>query len=93
MGLGRYTSAFAENDVDETVLGQLDDADLGISASRHSAIASNCWLIAARRAAPPATAPAASAHRRATGGSTHLFADLSVFTALSQTLDPEELHR
>ena len=94
LGLGRYASAFAKNDVDETVLAQLTDADLrelGVASLGHRK--QLLAAIAARRAAPPATAPTASAPPPGDRWQvTILFADLSSFTALSQALDPEELH-
>src|ERR1700730_5998601 len=96
LGLGQYARAFADNDVDFSVLSQLTDADLRelgptslgpgkrlltpIEASTPTA------SIAAPVVAPTAGAP--SGERRQV---TILFADLCGFTALSQTLDPEEL--
>ena len=92
LGLGQYARAFAENDVDFAVLAQLTDADLkelGVTSLGHrkrllTAIAG--VATPAPRAAPTASTP--SGERRQV---TILFADLCGFTALSQTLDPEEL--
>src|SRR5215471_17594570 len=98
LGLGQYAQAFAENDVDFAVLAQLTDADLkelGVTSLGHrkrllTAIAGVATpalsATPAARAAPTATTP--SGERRQV---TILFADLCGFTALSQTLDPEEL--
>jgi class 3 adenylate cyclase/tetratricopeptide (TPR) repeat protein len=98
LGLGQYARAFAENDVDFAVLAQLTDADLkelGVTSLGHrkrllTAIAGvatpAAFATPAPRAAPTASTP--SGERRQV---TILFADLCGFTALSQTLDPEEL--
>jgi len=97
--LGQYAQAFAEHDIDGTLLAQLSTDDLreiGIASLGHrkrilAAIA------AARDGEPPspsdppdnpATSPADGERREVT----ILFADLCGFTALSRTLDPEELH-
>src|SRR4051812_15980461 len=91
LGLGQYARAFADNDVDVTVLSQLTDADLrelGVTSLGHrkrllTAIAASATTVlpAAPVAAPTAGAP--SGDRRQV---TILFADLCGFTALSQTL-------
>src|SRR5262245_27001867 len=93
LGLGHYTRAFAENDVDFTILDQLTDADLkelGVASLGHR---KRLLAAIARQAAPPSGTPSLVApslgERRQV---TILFADLSGFTALSQALDPEELH-
>src|ERR1700731_1617349 len=96
LGLGQYARAFADNDVDFSVLSQLTDADLrelGVTSLGHrkrllTAIEASTTTasIAAPVVAPTAGAP--SGERRQV---TILFADLCGFTALSQTLDPEEL--
>ena len=94
LGLGQYARAFAENDVDFNVLVGLDEPDLkelGVASLGHRK--KLLAAIAARRtpveaAAAPATSPATGERRQVT----ILFADLSGFTALSQLLDPEELH-
>ena len=97
--LGQYAQAFAEHDIDGTVLAQLSTDDLreiGIASLGHrkrilAAIA------AARDGKPPrpsdpldnpVTSPADGERREVT----ILFADLCGFTALSRALDPEELH-
>ena len=93
-GLGRYASAFAENDIDFSVLPDLSDADLrelGIGSLGHRKRL--LAAIEARRAAPlrraaePVDAP--QGERRQ---ATILFADLSGFTALSRSLDAEQVH-
>jgi class 3 adenylate cyclase/tetratricopeptide (TPR) repeat protein len=93
LGLGQYASAFAENDVDFTVLAQLTDADLrelGVTSLGHRKRL--LIAIAARGTIAPSvvvsTANTPSSERRQV---TILFADLCGFTALSQSLDPEEL--
>ncbi|HLJ71292.1 MAG TPA: adenylate/guanylate cyclase domain-containing protein, partial [Roseiarcus sp.] len=94
LGLGQYAPAFAENDIDFTVLAQLADADLrelGVHSLGHRKRLLSA--IAARSAGLAETAPAgvsvpAEGERRQV---TILFADLSGFTALSQALDPEQV--
>lgn len=93
LGLEQYAPAFAGNDIDLAMLAQLDDADLkelGVLSLGHrkrllAAIAEQRG--AAVCAEPPAANAPASERRQVT----ILFADLCGFTALSQTLDPEEL--
>jgi class 3 adenylate cyclase/tetratricopeptide (TPR) repeat protein len=95
LGLGQYARAFAANDIDFAVLSQLTDADLkelGVTSLGHRKRLLTAIGAIAKPAAPalPAspTAPTPSGERRQV---TILFADLCGFTALSQTLDPEEL--
>src|SRR5258705_13153512 len=94
VGLGQYARAFAENDVNFSVLTQLTDADLkelGITSLGHRKRL--LTAIAARGAAAPgAAAPAINAPSGERRQVTVLFADLCGYTALSQSLDPEELH-
>jgi class 3 adenylate cyclase/tetratricopeptide (TPR) repeat protein len=93
LGLGQYARAFADNDVDFSVLAQLSDADLkelGVASLGHRKRL--LAAIAARGAAAPAVAaPVANAPSGERRQVTVLFADLCGFTALSQSLDPEEL--
>jgi len=92
LGLGQYASAFAEHDIDVAVLSQLSDSDLrelGVASLGHrkkllAAIAAS----GTTAALPPSTAATPSGDRRQV---TILFADLCGFTALSRSLDPEEL--
>jgi len=94
LGLEQYAQAFADNDVDFGVLAQLTDADLkelGVGSLGHrkrllTAIAARGTTSAT---IPKPTTGAPSGERRQV---TILFADLCGFTALSQSLDPEELH-
>src|SRR5271169_6299488 len=94
LGLGRYASVFAENDIDVSLLPNLTDADLrelGIGSLGHrkrllEAIAKRS---AAPRRAPAEAVDAPQGERRQV---TILFADLSGFTALSRTLDAEQVH-
>jgi class 3 adenylate cyclase/tetratricopeptide (TPR) repeat protein len=94
LGLGQYARAFAEHDIDPSVLGQLTDADLrelGVASLGHrkrllAAIAAHLATI------PPALAPSVRSPSGERRQVTILFADMSGFTALSRLLDPEELH-
>jgi class 3 adenylate cyclase/tetratricopeptide (TPR) repeat protein len=97
LGLGQYVQAFAENDIDVSVLDDISDADLkelGVASLGHrkrllAAIPARRGQAAASpKAAPPVGERPAGERRQVT----ILFADLCGFTALSQTLDPEELH-
>jgi class 3 adenylate cyclase/tetratricopeptide (TPR) repeat protein len=93
LGLGQYARAFAENDIDFAVLVQLTDADLkelGVSSLGHrkrllAAIAAQEAVVPQ---SPPPIVGLVSDERRQV---TILFADLCGFTALSQSLDPEEI--
>jgi class 3 adenylate cyclase/tetratricopeptide (TPR) repeat protein len=92
-GLGQYGSAFAANDIDFEVLVHLTDADLkelGVSSLGHRK--RFLAAIAELHAAPSQVAPAASVPEGERRQVTILFADLCGFTALSQSLDPEEVH-
>ncbi|MFI4986060.1 MAG: adenylate/guanylate cyclase domain-containing protein [Alphaproteobacteria bacterium] len=93
LGLGQYASAFAENDVDSAVLSQLTDADLrelGVTSLGHRKILLTA-IAASGTTAPPVAAPTVSTPSGERRQVTILFADLCGFTALSQSLDPEEL--
>ncbi|HEY3599066.1 MAG TPA: adenylate/guanylate cyclase domain-containing protein [Paraburkholderia sp.] len=90
LGLGQYVRAFADNDIDGAMLLLLTDADLkelGVASLGHRKrlLAAIAGLVAC--ADSPAAAVPADERRQVT----ILFADLCGFTALSQTLDPEEL--
>jgi class 3 adenylate cyclase/tetratricopeptide (TPR) repeat protein len=93
LGLEQYARAFADNHVDFAILGQLTDADLrelGVTSLGHRKRL--LTAIAARSATtapiPEPTVGTLSGERRQV---TIVFADLCDFTALSQSLDPEEL--
>ncbi len=100
LGLGKYTEAFAENDVDFDVLSELSDDDLsqlGLSLGhRRKFLKAVAELTArAQREAPtdvaevsPELPKPTEAERRQL---TVMFCDLVGSTALSQRLDPEDL--
>ena len=92
LGLGQYADAFAENDIDFRLLEDLTDADLkelGVASLGHRK------RLLAAIAQPNATPPAAAVRTEPVTGErrqvTILFADLCGFTAISRTLDPEEV--
>src|ERR1700733_10035820 len=93
LGLAQYAAAFVENDIDFTLLGKLADADLkelGVNSLGHRK------RLLAEIAERSRTAPPSLRHaeRPPTGERrqvTILFADLCGFTAISRTLDPEEV--
>jgi len=94
LGLGQYRLAFAENDIDFAVLPHLTDTDLkelGLSSLGHrkrllAAIIERS-ASGSRPAAEPAPKPYGERRQVAI-----LFADLSGFTALSRSLDAEQVH-
>jgi class 3 adenylate cyclase/tetratricopeptide (TPR) repeat protein len=93
LGLVQYAPAFAENDIDFTILGKLTDADLkelGITSLGHRR-----RLLAAIAERGVTVAPSPGYDDGSPVGErrqvTILFADLCGFTALSRTLDPEEV--
>jgi class 3 adenylate cyclase len=93
LSLGQYAAAFAENDIDFTVLGKLTDADLkelGVSSLGHR---KRLLTAIAERGvtAPPSTRRADSLPEGERRQVTILFADLCGFTTISRTLDPEEV--
>ena len=94
LGLAQYAAAFAENDIDFTLLGKLTDADLkelGISSLGHR---KRLLAAIAERGVTAAPSPRHAARSSPAGERrqvTILFADLCGFTAISRTLDPEEV--
>lgn len=91
VGFGQYAQTFADNDIDWTLLAALSDADLkelGVLSLGHRKRL--LVAIAERAAVSPTgaeTGPPADERRQVT----ILFADLSGFTALAHSLDPEEV--
>jgi len=96
IGLEQYAGAFADNDIDVTVLGHLTDADLqniGVSLGhRRKLLAAIAELGAAAPVSPPPALPEPksqdAAERRQV---TVMFSDLVGSTALSTRMDPEDL--
>src|SRR6516164_2129742 len=104
LGLGKYEAAFRENEIDETVLPILTHEnlkELGVTALGHrlkllDAIAALCADTSAKVASgDPTIAPSAQrvaledrAERRQV---TVMFSDLVGSTALSASMDPEDL--
>ncbi|SAK66016.1 adenylate/guanylate cyclase [Caballeronia temeraria] len=89
LALGQYARTFADNDIDAAMLPALTDADLkelGVQSLGHRKRL--LAAIGALAAATPADEPAPPDDRRQV---TVLFADLCGYTALSQTVDAEEL--
>src|SRR5690349_11650578 len=94
VGLRQYESVFAENDIDSSVLAHLTDLDLkelGVASLGHRKRLLTA-IAALGTAAPSVSASICSAAPGERRQVSILFADLSGFTALSQLLDPEELH-
>jgi len=93
LGLGQYAHRFAENDIDFLLLAQLTDTDLkelGVTSLGHRKRLLTA-IVAAGAGAPAIAAQAANAALGERRQVTILFADLSGFTALGQSLDPEAL--
>jgi class 3 adenylate cyclase len=97
LGLAQYAAAFADNDIDFAILGKLTDADLkelGVGSLGHR---KRLLAAIAERGATAAPSPRhTERHAESTPAGerrqvTILFADLCGFTALSRTLDPEEV--
>jgi hypothetical protein len=95
IGLERYAPAFADNDIDVSVLPHLTDADLekiGVSLGhRRKMLAAIAELGAVQPPPQPAKAeakPQETAERRQV---TVMFSDLVGSTALSACMDPEDL--
>src|SRR6202035_5695064 len=91
LGLGQYAAAFAEHDIGSDLLDQLTEAglkELGVASlgNRKRIFGAIAQTNATSQAA--AQTDALRSERRQV---TILFADLCGFTALSQSLDPEEV--
>jgi class 3 adenylate cyclase len=97
LGLGQYEAAFAENEIDASVLPDVTADDLreiGVASVGHrrKILAAAAQLAAPARAdpAPGPMAPADAAERRQL---TVMFCDLVGSTALSARLDPEDMRQ
>ena len=97
LDLDRYVAVFEENAIDMETLPELTDADL---ASIGVLLGHRKKILKAASQFADASSPAASSPRSpistATGQRrqvTVLFADLTEYTRLSTTLDPEETHK
>ena len=94
LGLGQYRRVFAENDIDFAVLPHLTDIDLkelGLTSLGHRKrllAAINERSPSGPRAAPETPLKPYGERRQVA----ILFADLSGFTALSRSLDAEQVH-
>ena len=97
LGLGQYSQAFAENHIDAEALRTLtadDLKELGVASLGHrkkllAAIAALGHEAPSSPAREPCVAPGRAAERRQV---TIMFADLCNFTALTRSVDVEELH-
>jgi class 3 adenylate cyclase/tetratricopeptide (TPR) repeat protein len=93
LGFAQYARAFAENDIDFSVLAGLTESDLkelgvGSLGHRKRLLAAIQQLQSASPQSTPKSADSAPGERRQV---TILFADLCGFTTLSRSLDPEEI--
>jgi class 3 adenylate cyclase len=96
IGLERYAAAFADNDIDATVLRYLTDADLekiGVSLGhRRKLLAAIAELSpSAPESPPPALSEPKSQDAAERRHVTVMFSDLVGSTALSARMDPEDL--
>ena len=102
LGLERYEAAFRDNEIDESVLPSLtaeDLKELGVSSVGHrrkllDAIASLHAKTSAEPPLPPEAAANIDTEARETGERRHvtvMFCDLIGSTALSASMDPEDL--
>lgn len=92
LGLGDYAAAFEANHIDEHILPTLtrdDLIELGITSLGHRKILLKAIAEIAAPASTPPAPPTVEGERRPV---TVLFVDLTGYTALSRTLDPETLH-
>jgi class 3 adenylate cyclase len=97
IGLSQYAGAFAANDIDMDLLGQVDDQtlkDIGVASAGHRLRIRNAISKLSPRTAldprenAPGAAETTSAERRQL---TVMFCDLVGSTALAARLDPEDL--
>ena len=99
LGLGQYAQRFAENDINFSILSDLTDQDLkelGMSSLGHrrQLLRAIAELNAAEKGAPtppPAAAPVAPHDTAELRPVTVMFSDLIGLTALSASMDPEDL--
>ena len=99
LGLGQYAQPFAENDISFSILSDLTDQDLkeiGVSSLGHrrQLLRAIAELNAAEKGAPtplPAAAPVAPHDTAELRPVTVMFSGLIGLTALSASMDPEDL--
>ena len=103
LGLGQYAEVFAANDIDMEVLPELTEEDLktlGVSMGHRKKLMKAIVALSAPdtealpETAPTPTPPEPSTRAPSEGErrqATVLFSDLSGYTAMNETLDPEEV--
>ena len=103
LGLGQYAEVFAANDIDMEVLPELTEEDLktlGVSMGHRKKLMKAIGALSAPDTAAlpetvPTPAPPEPSTRAPSEGerrqATVLFSDLSGYTAMNETLDPEEV--
>ncbi|MGF6637696.1 adenylate/guanylate cyclase domain-containing protein [Paraburkholderia sp. MM6662-R1] len=96
LGLEQYAHAFAANDIDMSLLGQLTDVDLkelGVQSLGHRKriLAAAAGALTAAAPLPPQTSADNEVPADERRQVTILFADLCGYTMLSRSLDPEDL--
>ena len=103
LGLGQYAEVFAANDIDMEVLPELTEEDLktlGVSMGHRKKLMKAVVALSAPdteslpETAPTPAPPAPSTRAPSEGErrqATVLFSDLSGYTAMNETLDPEEV--
>ena len=95
LGLGKYAQAFADNEIDLEVLPHLSDEDLkqiGLPLGPRRKLQQAILPLGSRTEASSGSNESSLKLRGERRQVTVLFADLSGFTALSNTLDAEEVH-
>ena len=94
VGLGQYEAMFRASEIDADILPELTDSDLeklGVPLGHRKRLLKAIAGLGVAAAAPPSPTPRAAAEAAERRQLTVMFVDLVGSTALSATLDPEDL--